>query len=178
MSRIGKKVIQMPENVTVEISGRELTVRGSGGELTQLLPVEISVSINDKLITVDRTGDSLLERSAHGLVRTLINNMVIGVSTGFIKQLELQGVGYRAILNGNVLQLSLGFSHPIDVISPDGITFKVEKNIISVSGINKALVGEISAKIRSHRKPEPYKGKGIRYVGEYVRRKAGKAAKA
>jgi len=178
MSRIGKQKIELGEGITVTIDNGHVTVVGPKGSLSHILPPSVSIISADHIVQVSRADESEAARAGHGLVRTLIANMVKGVGEGFTKQLEIQGVGYRAALDGANLNLSLGFSHPVKVAAPEGITFKVEKNIISISGIDKAAVGEIAAKIRSFRKPEPYKGKGIRYVGEIVRRKAGKAAKA
>lgn len=178
MSRIGKQSIPTKDGITITINGSVCSVTGPQGTLTQSLPKGVTVKIDTDSVQVNRNSDEQSDRAAHGLSRTLIANMIEGVSAGFTKQLEIQGVGYRAALQGSNLVLTLGYSHPISVTAPEGITFKVEKNIISVSGINKAQVGEIAAKIREKRKPEPYKGKGIRYVGEYVLRKAGKAAKA
>ncbi len=178
MSRIGKQPILIPDGVTVSTDNGVITVSAALNTQTLHIPEGITVKIEDSVVIVARGDNSLVQRSQHGLLRTLIENMVIGVSNGFTKQLEIQGVGYRAILNGSDLQLSLGFSHPVIIRAPEGITFKVEKNIITVSGSSKPLVGEIAALIRSKRKPEVYKGKGIRYVGEFVRRKAGKTAKA
>lgn len=178
MSRIGKMTINVPENVGAHREGDVYVVTGEKGQLRQLLPSGVTVEQSGRTIVVSRQSDEATHRSAHGLARTLIDNMIQGVSVGFTKQLELHGVGYRAVVNGTDLVMTLGFSHPIIVQAPEHIVFQVEKNVISVTGIDKALVGEIAAKIRSYRKPEPYKGKGIRYIGETVRRKVGKAAKA
>lgn len=178
MSRIGKQVINIPQGVTVAVSGNTVAVQGPKGSLSQSIPEVVKVRVDGDKTTVERTNDEPFTRAQHGLIRTLISNMIEGVNNGFTKKLELQGVGYRAILQGAELVLSLGYSHPIKMSAPEGVTFTVEKNIISVKGNDKAIVGEVAAKIRSFRKPEPYKGKGIRYVGEVVRRKAGKAAKA
>ncbi len=178
MSRIGKQFIALPSGVTVQIENNQCTVTGPKGSLSEPLLSGITIKVDQDQIKVERTSDEPMQRAYHGLFRTLLRNMVVGVTEGFTKQLEIQGVGYRASLTGTDLQLSLGYSHPVLVTAPEGITFKVEKNIISVSGINKTQVGEVAANIRERRKPEPYKGKGIRYVGEMVRRKAGKTAKA
>lgn len=178
MSRIGKIAILLPDGVSVTVDGKICTVSGPLGTLTQILPPHVTISQADNQIEVSRASDSDAARSAHGLTRTLVQNMVNGTSAGFVKKLEIQGVGYRATMQGPHIVLSIGYSHPVNITAPEHISFTVEKNIISVKGIDKALVGEIAAKIREVRKPEPYKGKGIRYVGEYVLRKAGKTAKA
>jgi large subunit ribosomal protein L6 len=179
MSRIGKLLITIPDGVTVTQEGLRVDVKGPKGQLSaQSLPV-VEVAINDGTVQVTRKNDSINARSAHGLVRQLIANMVTGVSTGFEKRLEMKGVGYRAAAEGDKkLTLSVGFSHPVIFNAPEGIAFRVEKNVIVISGIDKQLVGQIAAQIREVRPPEPYKGKGIMYQGEHVRRKAGKAAKA
>jgi large subunit ribosomal protein L6 len=178
MSRIGKLFITVPEGVAITASDSSCTVTGPKGTITFAYSPLVSISIEDAKALVKRADNSDMARAQHGLIRTLLANAIIGASEGFTKQLEIQGVGYRAAMQGADLNLSLGYSHPIIVKAPEGIAFKVEKNIISVSGIEKEKVGEISAQIRAHRKPDVYKGKGIRYVGEYVRRKAGKTAKA
>lgn len=181
MSRIGKKPIIVPENVEITITGNHVTVKGPKGELTWDFPSEITVIQSDKELTVTRKDDEPESRSLHGLTRALLNNMVVGVSEGFEKRLEITGVGYRAQVSGKKLTLSLGFSHPIDMEAPEGITIEIDKeqkNVIIISGIDKQLVGEVAANIRKHRPPEPYKGKGIRYAGEYVHRKTGKTAVA
>jgi len=178
MSRIGKEPISVPSDVQVSIEGRSVGVTGPKGSLDLDLPGEINVRQEDGTVLVERPNDDRKNKALHGLTRSLINNMVIGVSEGFKKELEIVGVGYRAAKSGDGLELQLGFSHPIKVKAPDGITFDVpEPTQIIVSGINKEVVGQVAADIRSYRKPEPYKGKGIRYAGEYVARKAGKAAK-
>ena len=178
MSRIGKEPISVPSDVQVSIEGRSVGVTGPKGSLDLDLPGEINVRQEDSTVLVERPNDDRKNKALHGLTRSLINNMVIGVSEGFKKELEIVGVGYRAAKSGDGLELQLGFSHPIKVKAPDGITFDVpEPTQIIVSGINKEVVGQVAADIRSYRKPEPYKGKGIRYAGEYVARKAGKAAK-
>ncbi len=178
MSRIGKEPISVPSDVQVSIEGRSVEVTGPKGSLDLDLPGEINVRQEDDTVLVERPNDDRKNKALHGLTRSLINNMVIGVSEGFKKELEIVGVGYRAAISGDGLELQLVFSHPVKVNAPDGITFDVpEPTQIIVSGINKEVVGQVAADIRSYRKPEPYKGKGIRYVGEHVARKAGKAAK-
>ncbi len=177
MSRIGKKPIPIPDGVKVSLDGSALTVTGPLGELSRELHPDMTVKIEDGVINVERPSDRQQHRSLHGLTRSLVANMVEGVHVGFSKKLEIIGVGFRAALKGKNLYLLLGFSHPILVFPPPGITIEVpEQTSIIVKGPNKEMVGEIAAKIRSYRPPEPYKGKGIRYQGEYVRRKAGKAA--
>ena len=179
MSRIGREPISIPSDVQVSIEGRNVGVSGPKGSLDLDLPGEIGVRQEDDKILVERPNDDRKNKALHGLIRSLVNNMIIGVSEGFKKELEIVGVGYRAAEKGSDgLELQLGFSHPVQVKAPEGITFEVpEPTRIIVSGINKEVVGQVAANIRSYRKPEPYKGKGIRYVGEYVARKAGKAAK-
>ena len=178
MSRIGKEPISVPNDVNISIQGRNVGVTGPKGSLDLDLPGEIDVRQEDGTVLVERPNDDRKNKALHGLTRSLINNMVIGVSEGFKKELEIVGVGYRAAKSGDGLELQLGFSHPVKVKAPEGITFDVpEPTQIVVSGINKEVVGQVAADIRSYRKPEPYKGKGIRYVGEHVARKAGKAAK-
>jgi large subunit ribosomal protein L6 len=178
MSRIGKAPITVPSGVEVEIQGRQVAVKGPKGELDIEVPVDITVRQDGDEILVERSDDERRNRALHGLTRSLVNNMVLGVSEGFSKELEIVGVGYRAAAKGSALELQLGFSHPVNVEAPDGITFDVpEPTRIIVSGIDKQVVGQVAADIRSHRKPEPYKGKGVRYLGEHVARKAGKAAK-
>lgn len=179
MSRIGKSPITIPSGVEASVSGQTVTVKGPKGQLTQELPAGITASVDDGVLTVSRPDDERQNRALHGLSRSLVANMVIGVTEGFVKSLEIQGVGYRAQAKGkNAIELALGFSHPVKVEAPDGIEFDVpEPTLINVVGIDKQLVGQVAADIRDWRKPEPYKGKGIRYVGERVMRKAGKAAK-
>ena len=179
MSRIGKAPITVPSGVEVSIQGRQVAVKGPKGELDIEVPVDITVRQDGEEILVERSDDERRNRALHGLTRSLVNNMVLGVSEGFSKELEIVGVGYRAAAKGsNALELQLGFSHPVNVEAPDGITFDVpEPTRIIVSGIDKQVVGQVAADIRSYRKPEPYKGKGVRYLGEHVARKAGKAAK-
>lgn len=179
MSRIGKNPISIPNGVTVEINGSTITVKGSKGELTRTLHENMIVEITESQIEVKRPNDTKRNKSLHGLTRTLVANMVEGVSKGFEKKLEIVGVGYRAMPAKNKITLNLGYSHPIEYIAESGVEFKLDeesKNIIIVSGIDKEKVGEAAAKVRSYRKPEPYKGKGIKYVGEHIVRKAGKTS--
>ncbi|HIF65142.1 MAG TPA: 50S ribosomal protein L6 [Acidimicrobiia bacterium] len=179
MSRIGKAPISVPDGVTVEVSAGAVKVSSKQGELRQEIPDGIQVEVQDAAVAVTRSDDSRQQRSLHGLTRALVNNMVEGVTNGFMKELNIVGVGYRAQAKGNSsLELALGFSHSVKVEAPEGVTFDVpEPTIIKVSGIDKQLVGQVAADIRALKKPEPYKGKGIRYVGEHVIRKAGKSAK-
>lgn len=178
MSRIGKQPIPVPSGVEVTINGTEVVVKGSKGTLTSTFDPDMIIEQEDGAVTVSRPSDERRHRSLHGLTRTLIANMVVGVSEGFKKDLEIVGVGYRAVLKGTDLDLSLGFSHPVIVKAESGITFEVPAPTkISVSGIDKQRVGQVAAEIRKIRPPEPYKGKGVRYAGEHVRRKLGKAAK-
>jgi len=178
MSRIGKAPIPVPSGVEVSINGRQVAVKGPKGALDLEVPGEITVRQDGEEILVERPDDERQNRALHGLTRSLVNNMVVGVSEGFSKELQIIGVGYRAAPKGSDLELQLGFSHPVIVKAPDGIEFDVpEPTRIIVSGTNKQVVGQVAADIRSHRKPEPYKGKGVRYLGEHVPRKAGKAAK-
>ena len=178
MSRIGKLPIPVPDGVEVSIDGLAVTVKGPKGELSRVMPEGVALSFDDDgSVVVDRTGDSRTERSRHGLVRSLIFNMVTGVNDGYTKALELVGVGYRAAPKGSNLELQVGFSHPVLIEAPNGISFEVpQATRVVVSGIDKVLVGQVAANIRKVRPPEPYKGKGIKYEGELVRRKAGKAA--
>jgi len=178
MSRIGKAPIPVPSGVEVSINGRQVAVKGPKGALDLEVPGEITVRQDGEEILVERPDDERQNRALHGLTRSLVNNMVVGVSEGFSRELQIVGVGYRAAPKGSDLELQLGFSHPVIVKAPDGIEFDVpEPTRIIVSGTNKQVVGQVAADIRSHRKPEPYKGKGVRYLGEHVARKAGKAAK-
>lgn len=179
MSRVGKAPIPVPAGVSVSIAGAEVTVTGPKGSLQHRVPEPITVQVEGEAILVARADDERESRALHGLTRALIKNMVVGVNEGYRKDLEIVGVGYRAAAKGpGQLELQLGFSHPVSVTAPDGITFEVpSQTAIRVHGIDKQAVGEVAARIRALRKPEPYKGKGIRYAGEYVRRKAGKAAK-
>lgn len=179
MSRIGRNPVKVPAGVSVDIAdGNLITVKGPKGTLTQQFRSELAIELKDGEIIVSRPNDEKFNRSIHGLTRTLINNMVVGVSEGYQKKLEIVGVGYRVAKQGKQLQLSLGFSHGITFEDGNGITFEVpDANTILVCGIDKQLVGQVAANIRAKRPPEPYKGKGIRYSGEYVRRKAGKTGK-
>ena len=178
MSRIGKQPIPVPSGVEVKIDGSTVTVKGPKGELTQTFSEEMTVKLEDGEITVTRPSDERNHRALHGLTRSLLANMVTGVSEGFSKNLEIVGVGYRAALKGSDLEMQLGFSHPVLVIAEPGITFEVPAPTrITVSGIDKQRVGQVASEIRRWRPPEPYKGKGVRYQGEHVRRKLGKAAK-
>ena len=176
MSRIGKKPIQIPPGVEIKIENEEITVKGPKGELKRKIRPEIAVENKDGQIFVSVKKNQKNSNPFWGLTRTLIFNMVQGVVEGHQKELEIHGVGYRANLEGEDLVLLVGYSHPVKIKKVEGIDFKIEKNVITVSGTEKELVGQIAAKIRKVRKPEPYKGKGIRYVGEYVRRKVGKKA--
>lgn len=178
MSRVGNKPVDLPSGVDVKVEGNAVTVKGSKGELNRMFHERIGFEIDGGVVTVTRPDDSRESRALHGLSRALLSNMVEGVSDGFRKELEIQGVGYRATAKGSDLELLVGFSHPVVVEAPEGITFEVpEPTKIIVSGIDKEQVGQVAANIRKVRPPEPYKGKGIRYAGEYVRRKAGKAGK-
>ncbi len=179
MSRVGKMPIAIPSGVEVRIEGAKITIKGPKGELSRDLIPEMKLNLSDGVLTVERPSDNPRHRSAHGLTRTLIQNMVNGVREGFAKTLELQGVGYRAQMQGPNLVLAVGYSRPVEVPPPPGIEFEVEgTSRVTVKGISKEDVGQAAADVRKVRPPEPYKGKGIRYVGEYVRRKAGKAGKA
>lgn len=178
MSRIGKKPIIIPENVEVKIDGQKVAVKGPRGEISIEFRPELDIVLEDNKITIKIKKETKQARSLWGLTRALIANLVKGVTDGYEKKLEIEGVGYKANIEGNSLVLNLGFSHPVRVDAPEGIKFLAEKNIITVSGINKELVGQIAAKIRRAKPPEPYKGKGIRYSGEYIRRKLGKRAVA
>ncbi len=179
MSKIAKKPVIIKEGVNVKIEGQSAIVSGPKGELSFSIPMGIKAEVADGKIVVSQVKKNDVETNAlFGLTRAMLNNLVKGVTEGFEKKLELSGVGYRAQASGNTLTLSVGFSHPIVIKADEGITFTVEENIITISGTNKAMVGDIAAKVRAIRPPEPYKGKGIKYVGERIRRKAGKAAKA
>lgn len=175
MSRIGKHPVNVPEKVEVTIKGDLITVKGVKGTLTHKLNKNVTATLEGKAVTVKPANDTAEARSQWGTARTLVNNMVTGVSTGFVKSLEFNGVGYKAAVAGNVLQLSLGYSHSIDFPLPAGITAKVAKNQIDIEGSDKELVGQVAAKVRSFREPEPYKGKGVKYTTETIIRKAGKA---
>ena len=178
MSRIGKLPVAIPAGVKISLDGNTITVTGPKGTLTQELNGRMTIAVETDQINVSRPTDSKQDGALHGLTRALINNMVVGVTTGFQKDLEINGVGYRAEISGKTLTLSLGYSHPVVYTLPDGITVEVEKQTkLSVKGIDKQLVGAAAAKIRSFRKPEPYKGKGIKYADEHIVRKAGKAGK-
>ena len=179
MSRVGRQPIAIPDKVKVEIDGSHVTVRGPGGELSRDVPSEMTLRLEDGQLLVSRSSDAPRQRALHGLTRSLLANMVTGVDSGFSKMLELHGVGYRGEMRGDKLVLSLGYSHPIEVPPPAGITLHVEgTSRVLVRGSDKELVGQVAANIRALRPPEPYKGKGIRYAGEHVRRKAGKAGRA
>ncbi|HEX7135333.1 MAG TPA: 50S ribosomal protein L6 [Iamia sp.] len=178
MSRVGKSPIPVPSGVDVTVNGADVTVKGPKGTLSRTVPGAIAVRQDGDTLLVERPDDERKTRALHGLVRSLVNNMVVGVSQEFSKELEIIGTGYRAALQGTTLDLSLGFSHPVKVNAPDGITFEVPvPTRIVVRGIDKEQVGQVAADIRAIRKPEPYKGKGVRYLGEHVARKAGKTAK-
>jgi large subunit ribosomal protein L6 len=179
MSRIGKSPIPVPSGVEVTIAGRQVTVKGPKGTLERVIPGEITVRQDGEELLVERPNDERQNRAMHGLVRSLVNNMVVGVHQEFTKELEIIGVGYRAAAQGpSKLDLALGFSHPVSVQAPDGITFEVPApNRIVVRGVDKEAVGQVAANIRKIRKPEPYKGKGVRYLGEHVAKKAGKTGK-
>ncbi len=178
MSRVGKNPVPIPDKSKVDIKGQDITVTGEKGSLSRTLHADMTVAIEDNTVVVTRPSDSKTHRSLHGLTRALVNNMVVGTSVGYSKELEIIGVGYRAENKGHALVLSLGFSHPIVVVPPEGITVTAvpKSNKVQITGMDKELVGETAAKIRAFRKPEPYKGKGIRYTGEFVRSKAGKSA--
>ncbi len=178
MSRIGRQPITIPSGVEVGVDGSRVSVKGPRGTLEQTFHADMRIVMENGTVRVERPSDERLHRSLHGLTRTLLANMVEGVTNGFEKRLEIVGVGYRAALRGSDLELQVGYSHPVTFRPPEGIEFEVPaQNRVTVRGIDKQLVGEVAAEIRKIRKPEPYKGKGIRYEGEYVRKKAGKAAK-
>jgi len=176
MSRIGQKEIVLPSGVTASITEKSVTVKGPKGELGLNLPRGIMIEQKENLLLVRPKKQTGELKALWGTIRSLLANMVTGVSEGFVKKLEIHGVGYRAAAKGEMLELQVGFSHPVEIRAPKGIDFAVEKNVITVSGADKAMVGEMAAQIRKVKKPEPYKGKGIRYEGEHVRRKAGKKA--
>ena len=181
MSRVGNLPIPVPKGVSVKINKNAISVKGPKGELSRDFPPEMDIKEEDGQIAVTRNSDHRTHRAKHGLVRALLNNMVVGVSDGFKKELQIEGVGYRAAMEGKDLVLNVGYSHPVTFVPPEGIAFEVtDRNgrQLVVNGIDKEVVGEIAAQIRKTRPPEPYKGKGIRYAGEEVRRKAGKAGKA
>ena len=179
MSRIGRMPIALPAGVTVDIAeNNKVTVKGPKGTLERVLPAEMEIKLDGTTVTVSRPNDLKKMKSLHGLTRTLINNMVVGVSQGYEKKLEVNGVGYKAAKNGKVLNLSLGYSHPVEMVDPEGLEVTVEgQNLITVKGIDKEKVGQYAAEIRGKREPEPYKGKGIKYVDEVIRRKVGKTGK-
>lgn len=178
MSRIGNRIIKIPSNVTVDVDGTTFTVKGPKGELTRTLNADLNYKIEENTIVVERPNDSIPMRSIHGTTRSLLNNMIQGVSEGFTKELELIGVGYRAQMQGNKLVLNVGLSHPVEFESTDTLSIAVDGNTnLKIEGINKEEVGALASNIRAVRPPEPYKGKGIRYKDEYVRRKEGKTGK-
>ncbi|HST49609.1 50S ribosomal protein L6 [Jatrophihabitans sp.] len=178
MSRIGKLPIPVPSGVDVAIDGRQVTVKGPKGSLSHVVAEPITVAQEDGTLTVSRPDDERLSKSLHGLSRTLISNMVVGVTAGYTKNLEIVGTGYRVTAKGSDLEFALGFSHPVVVTAPEGISFRVDTPTrFAVEGIDKQKVGEVAANIRKLRKPDPYKGKGVRYQGEVIRRKAGKTGK-
>ncbi len=179
MSRIGKKPIEIPQGVTVKVDGDVVSAKGPKGALMQAIPTGLSATLENNHLLIGRGDDSRTQRALHGLVRSLCANMVAGVKDGFEKRLEIVGIGYRAQLQGRALQLALGYSHPVIFPLPEGITAEVERQVvITLRGADKALLGQTAAKLRELRKPDPYKGKGIRYSGEVVRRKVGKKAGA
>jgi len=181
MSRIGKLPVPIPQGVTVNINRNNVTVKGPKGELNRDFPPEIAITQENGELIASRNSDHRTHRSKHGLTRALLNNMVLGVSTGFKRELKIEGVGYRAAVEGQNLVLNVGYSHPVVIEPPEGVSFEVTDRAgreLVVTGIDKEVVGEIAARIRRTRPPEPYKGKGIRYAGEQIRRKAGKAGKA
>lgn len=178
MSRIGRRLVDLPEGVTVSIGTGEVSVKGPNGQLSERVPANISIEMSEGKVKVSRPDDKKTSKSAHGLVRALIANMVEGVTKGFQRELEIQGVGYRAESSGKKLKLSLGFSHPVDMAVPEGLSVSVADSIIRIKGSSKHAVGQFAAEVRKLRPPEPYKGKGVRYVGEQVRRKVGKAGAA
>ncbi len=179
MSRVGKLPIRLPKGVEAKIDGRHITVKGPKGELERTVPSGMTLSLEDGLIRVGRPSDEAKHRALHGLTRSLVANMVTGVDSGYERRLEIHGVGYRAEQKGRNLSLTVGFSHPVEVVPPEGVKLSLESpTLIRVEGIDKEKVGQMAAEIRKIRPPEPYKGKGIRYQGEHVRRKAGKATVA
>ncbi len=177
MSRIGKLPIVIPSGVTITVDDAEVTVAGSKGTLKQFTMPGITVKQEENNVVVTRVDDQPVHRAKHGLMRSLINNMVVGVSQGFSKKLEINGVGYRVALAGNTLKMNLGFSHEVNYELPQGVNAEVQQNTITISGINKQQVGQVAAEIRALKKPEPYKGKGIKYEGERIIRKSGKSGK-
>nr|MBU6202629.1 50S ribosomal protein L6 [Acidobacteriota bacterium] len=179
MSRVGKAAVTIPQGVEVTIAGSNITVKGSKGTLSRQLPAGISVKKVESTVVVERAAENRESRASHGMIRAMVNNMVSGVTEGYVKELEIIGVGYRAVAKGqDKLELALGFSHPVPYAAPKGVTFEVPAPTrIIVKGVDKELVGQVAAEIRSFRSPEPYKGKGVRYVNERVLRKAGKTGK-
>jgi large subunit ribosomal protein L6 len=177
MSRIGKKPIDLPEGVKVTVNGSEVEVKGPRGELTRQFDPDMQIAVEDGRVVVERPTDQRRHRALHGLTRALLNNMVVGVSEGYETRMVIVGTGYRAVMEGNDLRLSLGYSHDILVVPPPGLSFQVEERgqLIIITAIDKEMIGQVAADIRKLRPPEPYKGKGIRYADEYVRQKAGKA---
>jgi large subunit ribosomal protein L6 len=178
MSRIGKKPVPVPKGVNVALSGRTVAVKGPKGELKRDLPVGVSVKVEGGIVQVGRADDSRENRAKHGLIRALINNMVTGVTSGFERRLEINGVGYRAEVAGQKLTMALGFSHPVEYELPKPVQAKVDKNLVILSSFDREMLGEVAAKIRGFRPPEPYKGKGVKYVEETIRRKVGKTGAA
>jgi large subunit ribosomal protein L6 len=179
MSRIGRKPVPLPQGVTAQIEGTRITVKGPKGEISRALHAEMLITLEEGTVVVKRPSEETRHKALHGLTRTLVANMVEGVTTGFAKSLEIQGVGYKAELKPFGVQLVVGFSHPVPYHAPKGIKISVTNNVlVKVEGIDKELVGQVAAELRNVRPPEPYKGKGIRYAGEQVRRKAGKTAQA
>jgi large subunit ribosomal protein L6 len=178
MSRIGKRSVVIPKGVSIELRGGEIHVKGPKGTLAESVPSAVEIAVEDGEVQFRRRDDRQPSRAAHGLARALVANMVVGVTEGFLRELEIQGVGYRAEAQGQQLKLSLGFSHPVNVAVPAGLKVSVQDNKIRIEGSDKGLVGQFAANVRELRPPEPYKGKGIRYVGEHVRRKVGKAGTA
>jgi len=179
MSRIGRKPVPLPKGVTAQVEGRTITVKGPKGEISRMIHPELALGVEDDTVVVRRPSDETRHKALHGLTRTLVANMVDGVTKGFAKSLEIQGVGYKAESKPFGVQLVVGFSHPVPYHAPKGIKISVDNNVLmKVEGVDKELVGQVAAELRAIRPPEPYKGKGIRYVGEQVRRKAGKTAQA
>lgn len=181
MSRVGKQPVIVPNGVTATVNGSIVTIKGPKGELKKEFHPKMKIEVQDNNIVVTREGNEKFEKAIHGLTRNLINNMVEGVTKGYVRKMEIVGVGYKANPNKNKINLTLGFTHPIELVAPVGIEFKLDpenKNIIIITGIDKEVIGQVAAKVRSYREPEPYKGKGIRYFGEKVAKKAGKAAGA
>jgi len=177
MSRIGRNPVSLPQGVTFNVSGSEMTAKGPKGQLTMAVPGMVTLEVGNDSVVVNRVNDSKPARARHGLTRSLVQNLVTGVSTGFEKKLEIRGVGYKAETKGKKIVLHLGYSHPIEFEPPDGVSVKVEKTNLTVSGIDKGAVGQVAANLRGFRKPDAYKGKGVRYVDEVIRLKAGKSGK-